>query len=41
MSTVAQILKSKPDKTVHTVAPTSTVFDALKLMAEKNIGAIF
>jgi len=40
MSTVAQILKSKPDKTVHTVAPTATVFDALKLMAEKNIGAV-
>jgi len=40
MSTVAQILKSKPDKTVHTVAPTATVFEALTLMAEKNIGAV-
>ena len=40
MTTVAQILKSKPDKTVHTVAPTATVFDALKLMAAKNIGAV-
>lgn len=40
MATVSQILKSKPDQTVHAVAPTATVFDALKLMAEKNIGAV-
>ena len=40
MATVSQILKSKPDQTVHTVAPTATVYDALKLMADKNIGAV-
>jgi CBS domain-containing protein len=40
MSTVAQILRSKPDRTVHTIAPTATVYDALKLMAEKNIGGL-
>ena len=40
MTTVAQILKSKPDQAVHTIAPTALVFDAVKLMAEKNIGAL-
>ena len=40
MKTVAQILKSKPDGTVHHVAPTTTVLDAIKLMADKNIGAL-
>ncbi len=40
MSTVAQILKQKPDQAVHTIAPTATVYEALKLMAEKNIGAV-
>jgi CBS domain-containing protein len=40
MKSVAQILKSKPDSTVHTISPTASVFDALKLMAEKGIGAL-
>ena len=40
VKSVAQILKSKPDQAVHTIAPTATVFDALKLMAEKSIGAL-
>jgi len=40
MATVSQILKSKTDKTVHTIAPTASVFDAVKLMADKNIGAV-
>ena len=40
MKLVAQILRSKPDPTVHAVAPTASMFDALKLMAEKNIGAL-
>ena len=40
MKSVAHILKSKPDATVYTVAPTASVFDALKLMAEKSIGAL-
>jgi CBS domain-containing protein len=40
MKKVAQILRSKADPTVHTVVPTASVFDALKLMAEKNIGAL-
>jgi CBS domain-containing protein len=40
MKKVAQILRSKSDPTVHTVVPTASMFDALKLMAEKNIGAL-
>ncbi|MFN3565233.1 MAG: CBS domain-containing protein [Burkholderiaceae bacterium] len=40
MTTVASILKSKRDPAVYTIAPTATVFDALKLMAEKEIGAL-
>ncbi|MEO8718236.1 MAG: CBS domain-containing protein [Burkholderiales bacterium] len=40
MATVAQILKSKAEQAVHTIAPTASVFEAVKLMAEKNIGAL-
>jgi CBS domain-containing protein len=40
MKSVAHILKSKADQTVYTIAPTASVFDAGKLMAEKNIGAL-
>lgn len=38
MTTVGQILRSKPD--VYAVSPDDTVYDALTLMAEKNIGAV-
>ena len=40
MKSVAHILKSKADQTVYTIAPTASVFDAVKLMAEKSIGAL-
>ena len=40
MKSVAHILKSKTDQTVYTIAPTASVFEAVKLMAEKNIGAL-
>jgi CBS domain-containing protein len=40
MKTVAQILGSKPDQSVHTVEPTASVYDAVKLMADKNVGAL-
>jgi CBS domain-containing protein len=39
MITIREILTSKPD-TVHAIAPDATVFQALKLMAEKDIGAV-
>jgi CBS domain-containing protein len=38
MTTVRQILQSKPE--VYAVAPDETVYNALTLMAEKNIGAV-
>ena len=40
MKSVAYILKSKADAGVYSIAPAASVFDALKLMAEKNIGSL-
>ena len=40
MKTAADLLKSKLHQTVFTIAPTSTVFEAVQLMADKNIGAL-
>jgi len=40
MTTAADVLKSKAHQAVHTIAPGATVFDALELMADKNIGAL-
>jgi CBS domain-containing protein len=40
MTTVAQILKSKPDQRVATIRPDAMVFEAVKLMAERNVGAL-
>jgi len=40
MTILAKILNSKPDHTLYMVTPTASVFDAVKLMAEKNIGAL-
>ena len=40
MKTAAQILSSKPDQAVHAIAPSASVYEAMKLMAEKNIGAL-
>src|SRR5207302_6970026 len=40
MTIVAHILKSKPDQTVFTIGPDASVFEAISLMAERNIGAL-
>ncbi|MDB6145552.1 MAG: histidine kinase [Pseudomonas sp.] len=42
MKTVAQLLRLKAEQhqQVHTIAPDQMVIEALKLMAEKNIGAL-
>src|SRR3954464_12386812 len=40
MTTAADLLKSKAHQAVHTIAPGASVFDALELMADKNIGAL-
>jgi CBS domain-containing protein len=39
MATVESIIKSK-GKEVYSVSPDKTILDALKVMAEKNIGAV-
>ncbi|HEU0289161.1 MAG TPA: CBS domain-containing protein [Burkholderiales bacterium] len=39
MKTVTQLLQAK-GREIHTISPDARVFDALKLMAEKNVGAL-
>ena len=39
MTTIRKILQSKPSE-ICSVAPQTTVFEALKTMADKNIGAL-
>lgn len=40
MKPVAQILQAKKDKTVYSISPDGTVLDALKVMAEREVGAL-
>ena len=40
MKSVAHILKAKADQRVYSIAPAASVLDAVKLMAERNIGAL-
>jgi CBS domain-containing protein len=40
MTSVAQVLKSKPDQVVFTIAASDSVYNAIRLMAEKQIGAL-
>ena len=40
MKTLLQIIKSKPNQEVLSIAPEATVYDAMKRMAEKNVGAL-
>ncbi|GAB3551561.1 CBS domain-containing protein [Noviherbaspirillum agri] len=40
MKPVAQILRAKEHKSVYSVAPEASVWEALKLMAEMSIGAL-
>ncbi|MDR6215891.1 CBS domain-containing protein [Paracidovorax wautersii] len=40
MTTVAEILKTKPHAQVFSVGPQDTVLTALRLMADKGIGAL-
>jgi CBS domain-containing protein len=39
MKTVKQMLQAK-GREIHSITPDARVFDALKLMAEKNVGAL-
>ncbi|HTR08118.1 MAG TPA: CBS domain-containing protein [Paraburkholderia sp.] len=40
MTSVAQVLKSKPEQVVYTIEASDSVYTALRLMAEKQIGAL-
>lgn len=42
MKTAAQLLKLKvkQNQQVHSIAPDQMVYEALKMMAEKNVGAL-
>jgi len=40
MQTVADILRSKSDSTVYTIAPEAMVYDAIEMMNDRRIGAL-
>jgi len=40
VKTAAHILKSKAHQTIHTIAPDASVFDAVRLMADKDVGSL-
>ena len=40
MTTVLQIIKNKPNQQVLSVQPHQTVFEAIELMSQKNVGAL-
>ena len=40
MKTVAEILRAKPHAAIYSVSPDTTVLDAMKMMAEKGVGAL-
>ena len=40
MPTVIDILKSKASSAVHTIDPAASVFEAVRVMARENIGAL-
>jgi CBS domain-containing protein len=40
MTTAAQILHAKPDPAVYTTTPDSSVFEAVREMARRNVGAL-
>ena len=40
MKTAVELLKSKAHQSVYTITPAASVFDAVKLMADKDIGAL-
>ena len=40
MKSVAEILKAKGNSAVYSLAPSASVLEAVKLMADKNVGAL-
>jgi IMP dehydrogenase len=39
-TTVAQILSAKPNKGIFSIAPDASVFDAVRQMEQRNVGAL-
>ena len=40
MATVMQVLKAKPNRAVHMIDASASVFDAISVMSQKSIGAL-
>jgi CBS domain-containing protein len=40
MSTASDVLKSKPHRSIFAIPPDAPVYEAVKLMAEKDVGAL-
>jgi len=40
MTTVAQVIKNKSEQDIFTISPEATVLEAIKIMADKGIGAL-
>ena len=40
MRAISNILHSKHDQAIYVISPSASVYDALRLMAEKNLGAL-
>jgi CBS domain-containing protein len=40
VTTAADILKSKPNQAIYAIGPRASVYDALKLAADKGVGAL-
>ena len=40
MTIVAQVIKNKAVQSIFTIAPNATVLEAIKIMADKGVGAL-
>lgn len=40
MTTVAQVIKNKAVQSIFTISPNATVLEAIKIMADKGVGAL-
>ena len=40
MTIVSEILKTKAERSVHTIGPAASAFDAAQAMAQKNVGGL-
>lgn len=40
MKSIADLLKSKKDQTVYTIGPNESVYSAIRIMAERSVGAL-